>query len=147
MILESIPEYKYDCKKCGERVGRLDPGVGPHYAKWTCPCGMIAWLSKPKDDATKYRREGTHKDLVIKYGSGYCQMCLREEGAIRDRKGETLEAHHILPYQYNGDSSRENIWIVCTSCHKYIEHVRRYINDPVRVKTLVESVLLTVKPV
>ena len=98
-----------------------------HYAKSMCRgCGsFINWVSKPDSDKTK--RPAKHLRLVEKHGDGWCEMCLISVEDLPD--GETLEAHHITPYQKGGHSEgheRENIWIVCTRCHRIIEHERTY---------------------
>lgn len=140
MNTETIEGFIYNCKRCAvDKAGMLLPGVGPHWGKWVCTCGCVAWLPKPDGDPSKYKRENIHKDLVKKYSKGYCEMCLRTEEAVRTRPNETLEAHHVIPYQHGGSHERDNIWIVCTACHKYIEHVRRYSNQPQSIKDLCES--------
>lgn len=104
------------------------------------------WHPKPVDDPTKYKRPSNHTDLVKKYNPGYCEMCLRTETVIKNIKGQTLHAHHIMPYQYGGSSERNNIWILCTPCHAYVEHVRRYHNDLISVKIISESIIQSLKP-
>lgn len=66
------------------------------------------------------------EDLVRKYGQEFCELCLRKEN---DMPGpQTLEAHHVVEHQSGGGEGRENIWIVCTACHRLI-HLRRQAHD------------------
>ena len=111
-----------NCSECGPvtpRIGR----EGKHLAA-RCPnCDKwIKWLPQNNDN----RRPAAHQDLVRKYGEGYCQMCLRHQSELRDK--DTLEAHHVVEFssQAEPDSSIENIWIVCTPCHRLIHWMRTY---------------------
>lgn len=99
---------------------------GHHYARIKCAeCNaFMRWMAKPVDDPTKYKRQKKHTGLVDKYGQGFCEMCLRNEDALP--KGQSLEAQHVQEYQDGGSEKRENIWIICTACHKLIHWVRTY---------------------
>jgi len=117
-----------NCKCCGNYgphiVTLLD--CKPHYARVDCgSCGnYIRFMGKPDSEATKYRRPKAHRDLVKKYSRGYCEFCGRLEGELP--RGQTLEAQHIREFQDGGGSERENIQILCTSCHKLAHWVRTY---------------------
>lgn len=97
---------------------------GKHYARVTCAecSAFIGWLPKP--DNEKARRPATHRDLVAKFGRGYCEMCLTPESKLP--KGESLEGHHVDEYQNGGEASRENTWILCTACHSLVNWRRTY---------------------
>lgn len=118
-------------RKCG-RCGHDGPHNatleerGHHYARLTCvvcDC-FIAWLPKPDDDSTKYRRPSSHRAMVKKHSRGYCEMCRIVEAEVP--KGESLEAHHVIPFDEDGPDTRENTWILCTGCHKLVEWRRTY---------------------
>lgn len=112
------------CKSAGPHKMKLRT-KGVHYADaWCSACERHWFASKPDSDPTKYRRPSSHKDLVGKYGKGFCEMCLRDEADLP--KGTTLEAQHVNEFKDGGDNTRENIWIVCTACHKLIHWVRTY---------------------
>lgn len=97
---------------------------GPHYADLICnTCGKHNGF-KSKPDADRSKRPKAHTDLVAKFGRGFCELCLRPKCELR--KCDVLEAQHVEEYQGGGDSSRENIWIVCTACHKLIHWMRTY---------------------
>lgn len=122
------------CNRCErETLSRvvLTPDL-PHYGKLVCDmCGCWRrWLPKPDTDPTKHRRTKQHTDLVRQFSKGYCEMCLMTAGELDD--GRVLEAHHVLEYQTGGDPSRENIWILCTGCHKLVHWMRTYVgkNEP-----------------
>lgn len=118
------------CRYCGAPAPHrieLTPHL-PHYAKVTCAaagCGKIlGWLPKPDDDPTKYRRPNEHRELVARFGNGYCELCLRTEVELKGRQG--LVGHHVIPFHEDGDPKRENVWILCTACHRLVEWMRTY---------------------
>lgn len=113
------------CRSEGQHV--VTPrATGVHYADIHCvKCGKhLGFAEKPDNDATKYRRPNQHKDLVLAYGKDFCEMCLRHASELP--KGTTLEAQHVIEFKDGGSHKRENIWIVCTACHKLIHHTRTY---------------------
>ena len=116
---------KESCPHCGiPMVWVKKMATGPHYAKKQCEaCGrFICWVPMP--DSLKRRRPAKHRDLVKKWSNGFCEMCgLREEDL---RKPEVLESHHVMPFAKGGSNEKNNIWIVCSSCHSLIEHQRCY---------------------
>jgi hypothetical protein len=113
------------CQATGPHVMTLRTS-GVHYADLTChSCGKhLGFPKKPDSDPTKYRRPQQHKDLVFAYGKDFCEMCLRHVSELP--KGQTLEAQHVVEYQYGGSNKRENIWVICTACHKMIHWIRTY---------------------
>lgn len=122
----NAPEHSCKCRFCdhdGPQVVRLVE-TGVHYAQVKCRlCGQfLKWLPKPDNDKSKYRRPPQHRDLVLAYGRGFCEMCLRKQADLP--KGQTLEAQHVVEYQNGGTSDRENLWIICTACHKLVHWVR-----------------------
>lgn len=114
------------CSRCGSECLEEKTPDGPHYAKWVCvDCGCFnGWIPKPDGDSTKYRREAKHRRLVRTHSRGFCEMCLTEVSNLPGK--QTLEGHHVIPYRDGGSDHRENVWIVCTSCHRLIEWTRRY---------------------
>jgi 5-methylcytosine-specific restriction endonuclease McrA len=116
------------CRHCGDQgphtVDLTTSGV--HHAKVTCGgCNrFLRWLPKPESDPTKYRRPTSHTNLVADYGQGYCEMCLRKKEDLPPK--QTLEAQHVLEFKDGGSNERENIWIVCTACHRMIHWIRTY---------------------
>lgn len=116
-----------DCR-CGRKRLRLErtPDL-PHYGKAVCGhCGLfIGWVGKPDSDPTKYKRPQEHRKLVKKFSRGFCEMCLRREGELTG--GNVLHAHHVIPYSDDGEATRENVWIVCTHCHRIVELQRTYV--------------------
>lgn len=117
------PEDTAECRRCGSvDLAQTVMEHGQHYARLDCnACGcFVKWLPKP--DADKIKRPAAHRNLVHAYSNGYCEMCLRREADLP--KNETLEAQHIREYADGGSQERNNIWIVCTGCHKLI-HWRR----------------------
>lgn len=142
IVISSNPEFYFDCKHCNTENTRgllefFDMSNGwPHYSRQTCyKCGKGDWKNKPDSDPSKYKRPAAHRELVKKYSPGYCEMCLKPEAKV------TLHAHHVIEFKPGGSADRSNIWILCTACHAYVGHVRRYFNDPVSVKDMIEKVI------
>lgn len=112
------------CKTAGPHPMKLRP-AGLHYADVRCAkCNGHFFEPKPDGDPTKYKRPASHTDLVKKFSRGFCEMCLKKLEELP--KGQTLEAQHVVEFQDGGPSERENIWIVCTGCHKLIHWQRTY---------------------
>lgn len=113
------------CQTCESRGPHVEvPETnGVHHARLVCGnCHkFIRWVPKPKTD--KRKRPTAHGDLVHKYSTGICEMCHTLEDELF--KGDTLEAHHVKEYIDEGSNTRENIWIVCTTCHDEIDRRRR----------------------
>lgn len=125
--MDAVKQTEAPCPKCGalgpHAATACESGV--HYAKAKCSACRASWfVSKPNNDRTKYRRPAGHRNLVEAYSNGYCEMCLREISDLP--KGTTLEAQHVKEYQDGGGNERENIWIICTACHRLIHWVRTY---------------------
>lgn len=99
---------------------------GVHHGKIRCrQCSnFLGWLPKPDSDKTKYKRPAQHRGLVEAYSQGFCEMCLREKDRLS--YGQTLEAHHVKEFQDGGSNERSNLWILCTSCHRLVNWVRKY---------------------
>lgn len=124
-----MSDHNETCRHCqhpGPHVVEVQT-TGVHHAKVECAkCRrFLRWLSKPDSDPTKYKRPQTHRDLVSKFSNGFCEMCLRDKNELP--KGQTLEAQHVIEFQDGGSEKRENIWIVCTACHRIIHWLRTYV--------------------
>lgn len=115
-----------DCK-CGCNYAIIAPTDGTAHASVRCAnadCNkFFKWLAKPKN-ADKKTRTDT-KGLIEKFSKGYCELCLRNAKQLP--RGQVLHAHHVIPKVKGGNEDKENIWIVCTKCHRYIHHERTYL--------------------
>lgn len=115
------------CKHCGcigsfrEEIGPF----GPHYGKLFCAeCGkFFGFMKKPENEDQR----APNKYNASSLGIDCCQMCGRDESMLG--LYESLEVHHVVEIQHGGADKPENIWCVCTQCHKYIHHVRIYNNE------------------
>lgn len=115
------------CKECGS-VGSFEDiaeRVGPHYGKRICVvCGANGgWIPKPKNE----NKRPNNKHTAASLGFTTCQMCERPVDRLGDF--ESLEVHHVKEIHCGGEDTPENIWCVCTPCHKQIHHNRVYLND------------------
>lgn len=117
------------CSKCDRPLRAFLRESGVHYADLRCPVhGHQGMLPKPETDPA--RRPAAHKDLVAKFGSGFCELCLRmaEELPI----GQALIGHHVREFAAEqGEPTRENIWILCTGCHELIDWMRERVGHHV----------------
>ena len=108
-----------ECQHCGcdDLAEELTPDMQHHGKRVCMSChGFNGWLPKPDKDKTK--RPASHKRLAKKHGKGFCEMCLLDS--------DNLEGHHVIPYKNDGDSHKDNVWILCVPCHKLIHHTRTY---------------------
>lgn len=110
---------------CGTTDVRFTPTPElPHFGREDCEhCGrFVRWVPKPEAD--RVRRPSAHRNLVKKFSKGFCEMCLTPENELP--LGQTLEAQHVQEFAEGGDETRENIWIICTACHKLIHCIRTH---------------------
>ena len=128
------------CRAPAPHIVETKDVPAPHWGRFVCRnCHRhLDWFSKP--DADKVKRPAAHKDLVAKFGRGFCEMCLRKPVDLG--QNETLEAQHVLEYADGGEPTRENIWIICTACHKMVHWLRPY-HGP-SVESSIESALKSV---
>lgn len=113
------------CRHCGSRSLREVPGPhrAGHYARADCSeCGrFVRWLPKPQEG--KRRRKG-QAALLRRYSNEHCELCMRKSGDLP--LPQVLEAHHVVEVKDGGTDERENVWVVCTHCHRLIHHFRTY---------------------
>jgi len=119
------------CKKCGivEKPytnGQSNPVHG--YKVYCHACHTwLGWSGKTKqlkneDGERQISSQWTAKRLQI----DTCQCCLRSLEKLGDN--ESLEIHHVVPVKDGGSDKLDNIWILCTTCHKEVHHRRVYFN-------------------
>lgn len=119
-------QHRRDCSRCGHLNGRgrlVECAQGPHYARIVCPqCESFwDWVSAPERENGK--RPAAHRNLVKRFGRGFCEMCLRKESEL----GESFfVGHHVHEYHDGGDPSRENVWILCKGCERLVHWARTY---------------------
>lgn len=80
----------------------------------------IGWAGKPKNEIKNEKRPPCPSPENLKID--WCQLCLLPLHFLGEH--ETLHTHHIDDNPQNND--RSNFLVVCTSCHKLIEHERTY---------------------
>lgn len=116
------------CGNCGEVMPmevKVLPEKSIHYAECRCvKCGKhCGYLPYPKNEG---KRTESSKYKPEDLGINSCQMCMRHGERLGNR--ETLEMHHIEEVQHGGVDEPENLWVLCTPCHRYVHHQRRYLN-------------------
>lgn len=134
-MAEKIPNPIFtekQCKRCGQLVEPVTHGEvnEVHGYKLHCPhCGLfVGWSGKTKqvkNDNGERKRSSMWTAKRLNFD--FCQMCLREKSFLG--KGERLEVHHIISIDEGGMDLPDNIWIVCTACHRLIHHQRIYLHE------------------
>ena len=118
---------KKHCNHCQKDVGTVLQVLseGTHYGRLNCEeCGRyVSFVKKPNNEGKRGRNKYTPEDLKI----NHCQLCLRPGHRLGSRG--VLDVHHVIEIQDGGDDTKENIWVVCTSCHRLIHHQRTYLNS------------------
>jgi len=112
------------CPKCRGRLIQV-PTDTVHFARLECgACGRFArWVQRPENiGRTRTKRPREHRELLAKFGTPYCQLCLRTKEQLD--QWEVLEAHHVLEYANGGPPTRENTWTLCSKCHCLVHQVR-----------------------
>lgn len=99
---------------------------GGHYARIECASckRFIKWEGKPKELKAVDPRSEVSKKLVARYSQGFCELCLRRKEDLPEP--QTLEGHHKVQVSQGGTDDRENLWILCTACHRWIHWQRTY---------------------
>jgi hypothetical protein len=118
-------EYCSQCEKQVETDFYSAPEHSPHYGKTTCrECrAFIGWVKKPKNEGKRTR---SSKYKIDDFDITYCEICLRP--IERLGRNEVLEIHHKIEVNEGGEDTKQNILIVCTACHKFINWIRLYFN-------------------
>jgi predicted RNA-binding Zn-ribbon protein involved in translation (DUF1610 family) len=120
-------EEKRYCNSCENEVSTMAKilSTGPHYSQYNClDCGkFLGYGKKPGNENKRAKNKYTAEAL----GIDFCQMCLRKTNKLGSRG--VLEVHHVEEINRDGADTPENIWVICTSCHKLIHHQRTYLND------------------
>lgn len=104
-------------------------GKAGHFRGWACGSCRLHFGWVPKPDTEKMKRPNAHKNLVKRFGKGFCELCLIREEKLPD--GQVLEGDHIEQYrdEWKG-SAREitdsDVLIVCTRCHKLVTWLRHW---------------------
>ena len=121
-----MKEKLKECRRCGRNIEvKMLPEKHTHYAEYRCSCGKHEGYepypqNKGKRPPNRHSPEGL--------GIDYCQMCQRHKERLGNR--ETLHSHHVIEVgTQGGEDVPENIWVVCTPCHRYIHHQRTYLNN------------------
>ena len=112
-----------DCPYCGKVETWIRPRPDTIHGYEICciKCNKhISWAGKPKNKEKLNKRPPcpSPEDLKI----DWCQICLLPKHFLGEL--ETLHTHHLDDNPQNNE--RLNLLVVCTSCHKLIEHQRTY---------------------
>lgn len=113
------------CKDCKEKTPHIiiPLDTGPHYGELRCEICDKFWGFEPKpiNNGKRPRNKHTPQSLEI----DNCQLCLRARCDLINT--ETLESHHIIEIQDSGPDTPENVWVLCTPCHRMVHYLRTYL--------------------
>lgn len=119
------------CKSCGHVAkpyakGPSNPVHG--YKVYCTACDTwLGWGGKAKDlKNERGERTISSKWTAKRLQIEICQCCLRSLEKLGDN--ENLEIHHVVPVKDGGADTLDNIWVLCTTCHKEVHHRRVYFN-------------------
>ena len=112
-------------RKCCSRPCRaeyMSTFTGPDNPHWRGGYGLINGVRRALGEHSwnRYRREARER-------SGECKMC----GATESSGGEALHVHHIVPICAGGTHAKENLMVLCKSCHRTVEPYTRTLTDAV----------------
>lgn len=136
--MEKVPNDVFTpkfCRTCDNEVEPVTHGKinETHGYKLHCPhCDtFVGWSGKKKaiksEDGERTRSSQWNAKRLNK---GYCEMCQRPKDFLG--YGERLEVHHVTEIEQGGEDVPENIWTLCTPCHRLVHHQRTYLHQHVR---------------
>lgn len=108
-----IPDNtRYPCRWCEEPTGSSSP-----YCSELCRVRFLTWL-KTEPSAVRGVKPpfwNVIRRLALERDGHQCQVC---------GSGSDLSVHHIIPLSAGGDSTLENLRVLCHPCHQK-EHGHR----------------------
>lgn len=115
MMETSDPIYKnlgYPCRWCGDMTGSSNP-----YCSDQCRERFLNWLmSEPSSiRGVKPPFWNVIRRLALERDGNICKECGSDS---------ELSVHHIIPLSEGGDSTLDNLRVLCHCCHQK-EHGRR----------------------
>ncbi len=126
MTKNVVTRKKRHCNHCNALVDTVIEVLskGTHYGKENCAvCGnYVAFAKKPKNEG----KRGSSRHSPDSLNITICQMCQRPANRLGSRG--VLSVHHVEEIQHGGTDDPDNIWILCTSCHRLVHHQRTYLN-------------------
>lgn len=114
---------KVECDYCGEEFKRKKAWIeqnendfcckecADEYAKTITGEEHFNWRGGKKKYGAEFRQA---KEKYFSDKKQFCAVC----GTLKN-----IHIHHILPYRYTEDNSRENLIPLCASCHRRIEAI------------------------
>lgn len=123
-----IPDRKcHHCEHQGKPMrGRFNELHGYAFVCEQCE-RFLAWGGKNKAIMAEDKRQRSSQWTAHRLRIRSCQMCLREQDELGTR--EQLEVHHVQPVSQGGADQPDNLWVVCTACHRLIHWQQTYLND------------------
>lgn len=124
-------------------------------------CGkeFYVYESKLKHDACNYcskkcshlgaiKTDKIRSPIFRGYRWGYLSKEIRDEVPFCLRCGSTrkrLTVHHIRPWNLNGDNSKNNLLVLCDSCHRHVEFQTKNIMELMGIDNAIELIKLIYK--
>lgn len=133
-MAEKVPNEIFTSKQC-RNCGLVEPVTygevnDVHGFKLHCPhCGSyVGWggLTQAVKNGNGERVRSSQW-TAKRLNAVHCEMCQRRKDFLG--KGERLEVHHVIQIDQGGEDTPDNIWILCTACHRIVHHQRTYLYE------------------
>ena len=124
-IIEIFPQL-HPCPKCGRPLAFTPTPNTQHWGEIRCPEHGHRWVPKPAE-AKKPKRK-INSALIHELPSDmqhFCWGCLRDKSLLQSlRPSLSLQVHHIIPVEQDGNDDVKNLMLLCAECHAEV-HRRR----------------------
>jgi 5-methylcytosine-specific restriction endonuclease McrA len=127
-----VPNQNFTSKQC-KNCGEVEPVTrgeinDVHGYKLRCPhCGLfVGWGGMTKEVKNKDGRQRSSNWTAKRLNYDYCQICRRHKDHLGH--GERLEVHHVMSVENGGEDTPENIWVLCTACHRTVHYQQTYLH-------------------
>jgi len=136
--MEKVPNEVFTPKHCNKCDTQVEPMTHSeindvHGYKLRCPiCNtFVGWGGKKKAVKGEHgERVRSSQWTANRLKQESCEMCQRPKNFLGH--GERLEVHHVSEVEQGGEDVPENIWVLCTPCHRLVHHQRTYLYQHVR---------------
>jgi HNH endonuclease len=109
------------CATCGGSFRARGSKVRHHATRFCSkPCAHAGQRKPGRTKDPLYRGDDwprVRREMLRKYGA--CWRC--------SRRATRLHVHHVIPWRNGGGNERENLSVLCASCHRHVEEATRSI--------------------
>jgi DNA-binding CsgD family transcriptional regulator/5-methylcytosine-specific restriction endonuclease McrA len=111
------------CLTCGKKFFVRSQKLKYDACNYCCKkCSHLGAIKVDKINKPIFRGyRWSYLSLEVRKKIPFCQRCLKTKNR--------LTVHHIKPWRLDGTNNRENLLVLCDSCHKYLEDASRVMFD------------------